>query len=118
MTTVICVEPTDIKGLPTGLHCDGVYSPSVCSYKNKHFMFFGVSIGCQNNTVRRDSIAWATSDDGVKWQYKALLAEPNPGVNTTPIGAWPVGTLYQVNDPSAIVIGQYAYVVYTSVFYE
>lgn len=93
-----------------------IYSPYVVYAQNKHYMFFGVSLMCNNGSAYRDSVAYATSEDGVsKWKFKGYVVEPDPRVCTTPIASWPQGMLYQVNDPTVIFQQNVFYVSYTAV---
>ena len=102
-----------------GLEVRGLYNPSVTwSEYYGYVMTFGMSIYCANGTVARDSIGIANSRDGINFSFMHYLIEPDVSVCTTPINEWPEGTIFQVNDPTTVMVKkdnkEYLYVAYTA----
>lgn len=121
----IVVSPDDVPlpaTAPAGARIHGVYSPAVCKFGDGFHMFFGVSIYYRiHHDVCRDSIAHAFSRDGISdWKFVGYVVEPfsDKSIQTEHCDNWPVGTLYQVNDPTVRVQGDKLYIAYTSVMWQ
>ena len=83
-----------------------IYSPSVIKYNGKFFMLFGVAVNCN---IYRDSIALATSPDGLNWTFDKFLIEPDPLTCQLNWGSWPIGMQYQTNSPEINIIKDNGY---------
>lgn len=121
----LLLTPADIP-LPTtnvdaSSYVFGMYNPSVVwSPEAGHLMTLGLSIYCQNGFVARDSVGLLQSDDGIDFDFVSYLVEPDPTICALPQGQWPAETVFQVNDPSAVLERlpdgrEWLYVVYTAV---